>query len=249
MHKHTVPSDRRLPGGITILFEDADLIVIDKPSGVLSVPTPREYEVSALEILEDFIRKGQAKSRKQLYPVHRLDKFTSGVLIYAKSEAMREKMHIDWAGLTHKTYLAVVQGRLSKPSGKVTSYLAETAELVVYSTTDSTRGKLAETEWHVLRETPKLTLLEINPLTGRKNQIRVHMTELGHPIVGDRKYGGGGEGNERLALHAWKIEFHHPRDNRPMKLTSSIPPAIRCLVGLSAQQAQDLVGQKQEGNQ
>jgi RluA family pseudouridine synthase len=247
MHRHTVPGDRRLPGGITILFDDADLIVIDKPSGVLSVPTPREYEISALEILEGFIRKGQVKSRKQLYPVHRLDKFTSGVLIYAKSEAMRERMHVDWTGLTHKTYLAVVQGRMGEASGKVTSYLAETPELVVYSTTDSTRGKLAETEWRVLRETLKLSLLEINPLTGRKNQIRVHMADLGHPIVGDRKYGGGGKGNERLALHAWKISFHHPRDNRCMELTSSIPPAIRCLVGLSAQDAQALAEQNGEG--
>jgi RluA family pseudouridine synthase len=238
MHKHSVPSDRLLPGGITILFDDTDLIVIDKPSGVLSVPTPRESGISALEVLVNFIRKGQARSRKELYAVHRLDKFTSGVLIFAKSEAMRERMHVDWTGLTHKTYLAVVHGHMNEPSGKATSYLAENEQMIVYSTPDTTKGKLAVTEWRVLRETRKFSLLEVNLRTGRKNQIRVHMADMGHPIVGDRKYGGGGKGSERLALHAWKIAFQHPRNGRPMELTSPIPAQIGSLVNWSTQELQ-----------
>jgi RluA family pseudouridine synthase len=235
MHKHTVPGDRHLPCGITILFEDADLIVIDKPSGILSVPSSRESGVSALEVLENFIRKGQARSRKELFAVHRLDKFTSGVLIFAKSLAMRERMHDDWAGLTHKTYLAVVRGHMKELSGRVTSYLAETEQLVVYSTSDASIGKLAVTDWRVLREVPGFSLLEIGLQTGRKNQIRVHMADLGHPIVGDRKYGGGGQGRERLALHAWKIAFRHPRDGRPMEFTSSVPADIGRLVNSGSQ--------------
>lgn len=228
--RHSAPGDRHLFGGITILLEDADLIVIDKPSGLLSVPTPMDPGVSALDILENYIRKGQIKSRKELYPVHRLDKFTSGVLIFAKTEVMREKMHLDWSNETHKTYVAVVRGRMNGPSGRIESYLAEDRQLLVHSVDDPSKGKLAVTEWHVVRESTKYTLLEINPLTGRKNQIRVHLADAGHPIVGDRKYGGGGKGRERLALHAWKINFRHPRDGRVMEFMSPIPPVIASLV-------------------
>jgi tRNA pseudouridine32 synthase/23S rRNA pseudouridine746 synthase/23S rRNA pseudouridine1911/1915/1917 synthase len=233
-HRHSAPGDRHLYGGITILFEDADLIVIDKPSGLLSVPSPLDPGISALDILENYIRKGQIKSRKELYPVHRLDKFTSGVLIFAKSLTMREKMHLDWSNETHKTYVAVVRGRMEKPSGRIESYLAENRQLLVFSTDDPSKGKLAVTEWHVVSESPKYTLLEINPLTGRKNQIRVHLADVGHPIVGDRKYGGGGKGRERLALHAWKISFHHPRDGRVMEFAAPIPPDISRRVHSSA---------------
>ena len=236
MRRHSIPGDKHLPGGISILFEDADLLVVDKPAGMLSVPTPRESGISALVVLEDYIRKGQAKSRKELYAVNRLDKFTSGVLLFAKSEMMRERMHVDWAEATHKTYVAVVKGHMKEPSGRVTSYLAEDAKLVVHSTTDTTRGKLAITEWRVLRETHMFSLLEINLLTGRKNQIRVHMTDIGHPIVGDRKYDGSDNGGARLALHAWKISFRHPRNSQPMELISPIPPEIGRLVGLGAEE-------------
>jgi len=230
MRGHSHPGDRRLAGGIAVIFDDADLIVVDKPSGMLSVPTPRESGISALEILEDFIRKGQAKSRKKLFPVNRLDKFTSGILIFAKTMEMREKMHVDWAGQTLKTYVAVVNGRMRELSGRVESNLIEEPSMMVRSTGDPTWGKPAVTEWNVLRAGERRSLLEIHPLTGRKNQIRVQMADIGHPIVGDRKYGGG-DGNGRLALHAWKIALPHPRDNRPMEFESPIPAEITRLTG------------------
>ncbi len=226
MQRHNTSGNRRLPGGVTILFEDADLLVIDKPSGLLSVPTPLERDASALEILERYIRKGQAKSRKTLFPVHRLDKFTSGVLVFAKSLTMREKLHEDWSGNTRKTYLALVRGRMGQPAGRIESLLAEDAQLNVCSTKDARIGKETVTDWRVLKEEGAFTLLEVFPLTGRKNQIRVHLAEAGHPIVGDRKYGGGGTGRERLALHAWKIAFPHPRDGHPLRFTSPIPKAV-----------------------
>ena len=230
MRRHSVPGDRHLPGGITILFEDADLIVIDKPSGLLSVPTSQDPSVSALEILENYVRKGQVKSRKELHPVNRLDRFTSGVLLFAKSLQMREKMHETWAESTQKCYLAVVHGRMEAPSGRVASNLAEDGNLMVYSTKNPDEGKLAVTEWTLLGQSPRYALLEVHPLTGRKNQIRVHMADLGHPIAGDRKYGGGGSGRDRLCLHAWKIAFRHPRGGAEMEFTSPIPPEFARLV-------------------
>jgi tRNA pseudouridine32 synthase/23S rRNA pseudouridine746 synthase/23S rRNA pseudouridine1911/1915/1917 synthase len=242
MQRHNTPGNRHLPGAVAILFEDADLLVIDKPSGLLSVPTPLERETSALEILERYIRKGQAKSRKMLHPVHRLDKFTSGVLVFAKSLEMREKLHEDWSANTRKTYLALVRGRMEKPAGRIKTFLAEDAQMNVRSTSDASAGKEAVTDWRVLKEEGAFTLLEIFPLTGRKNQIRVHLAEAGHPIVGDRKYGGGGTGKERLALHAWKIAFPHPRDGSPLHFTSPVPKAVAGAVRFR----EELPGEKSE---
>ena len=224
MRKHPVPGDRRLPHGLKILYEDPDLFVVDKPSGLLSVRVAMNRSLTAHEILEDYVRKGQARSRKRLFVVHRLDKLTSGVLIFAKTEQAKDRLQADWNESTAKTYLAIVHGHLPEPSGTVSSYLAENAQLIVYSTRDPAKGKLSHTAWRVLREDKATSLLEISLLTGRKNQIRVHMTDLGHPVVGDPKYGGRGKDRNRLALHAWKIAFRHPRDGRPMQCTSPPPP-------------------------
>jgi RluA family pseudouridine synthase len=234
MPKHPSPGDKHLPHGLTILYDDRDLLVVDKPSGLLSVRTPLDPSPTAHQILEDFVRKGQAKSLKRLFVVHRLDKYTSGVLIFAKSEEAKERLQAKWNEETSKTYLAVVHGHMNDPSGTVSSYLIENAQQVVYSTKDKAKGKLSHTAWRVLRETPNVSLLEVNLLTGRKNQIRVHMADLGHPVMGDRKYGGrecSVKGHNRLALHAWKIAFRHPHDGRPMEFTSDVPILFARLFG------------------
>jgi tRNA pseudouridine32 synthase/23S rRNA pseudouridine746 synthase/23S rRNA pseudouridine1911/1915/1917 synthase len=224
MRKHPVPGDRLLPHGLKIIHEDPDLLVVDKPSGLLSVRADLKRAPTAHEILEDYIRKGQARSRKRLFVVHRIDRLTSGVMIFAKTEQARDRLQADWGEATAKTYLAVVHGHLPEPSGTVSSYLVENAQMTVYSTDDPDKGKLSHTAWRVLREDKDASLLEVSLLTGRKNQIRVHMADLGHPVVGDPKYGERGKDGNRLALHAWKLAFRHPRDARPMQFTAPPPP-------------------------
>jgi tRNA pseudouridine32 synthase/23S rRNA pseudouridine746 synthase/23S rRNA pseudouridine1911/1915/1917 synthase len=213
---------RHLPRGLQILYEDDDIIVVDKPAGLLTVGTNTDKTKTVQYILTDYVRKGCAKSRSRIFVVHRLDQWTSGVLVFAKSEEIKMRLQEQWKE-TQKKYLAVVHGRLEQKEGIITSYLAENKVFVVYSTTDSTKGKLARTAYKVIKEEGGLSLLEINLLTGRKNQIRVHLADKGHPIVGDRKYGKTDDGFKRLGLHSKSISFKHPTSGRQMTIESKVP--------------------------
>ena len=232
------PGRRHLPKGLEILYEDDDLLVIDKSAGLLTVGTATDKTRTAQYILTDYVRKGCAKSRNRVFVVHRLDQWTSGVLIFAKSEEIKNCLQDNWKN-TEKTYLAVVHGRLKEKQGVITSYLAENSAYTVYSTTDTSKGRLSHTEYKVIKETENFSLVEINLLTGRKNQIRVHLSDKGHPIVGDRKYGlsralssglsraqSNGRKNDdhkRLALHAKSISFTHPVTGEQMNFTTKTP--------------------------
>jgi len=223
-------STRFLPQGLKILYEDLEILVVDKPAGLLTVATKTEKLHTAHFALTDYIRKGSARSRKELHVVHRLDRQTSGVLVFAKTETAKLNLQGGWKD-TEKTYLAVVHGRLAKPSGTLTSYLTENkTRQFVYATTDTARGKLSRTRYAVLRETKRFTLLEVHPLTGRKNQIRVHLADLGHPVVGDRKYGKG-ERCERMALHARAIAFNHPFSGKRLVCEAAVPEYFDRLIG------------------
>jgi len=221
--------NRHLPRNLEIIYEDDDIIVIDKPAGLLTVKTASEKTKTAQYILTDYVRKGNYKSRKQIYTVHRLDQWTSGVLIFAKSEDVKEKLQAQW-DKTEKRYLAVVHGRLKEKEGVISSYLAENKMFVVYSTNDKTKGKLSHTAYKVIKESDALSLLEINLLTGRKNQIRVHMSDQGHPIAGDRKYGKEDDGFKRLALHAKSISFLHPSTGKQMMFETKAPTYLKELM-------------------
>lgn len=229
MSKQKQQHYRHLPRGLEILYEDDDIIVVDKPAGLLTVKTETDKTRTVKYILTDYIRKGNYKSRKQIYVVHRLDQWTSGVLIFAKSEELKMRLQDQWEN-TEKKYLAVVHGNLKEKQGVISSYLAENKMFVVYSTKDETKGKLSHTEYKVIKETGSLSLLEINLLTGRKNQIRVHMADKGHPIVGDRKYGKKDDGFKRLALHAKSISFKHPVSGNQMVFESKVPAYFRELM-------------------
>jgi tRNA pseudouridine32 synthase/23S rRNA pseudouridine746 synthase/23S rRNA pseudouridine1911/1915/1917 synthase len=181
-------------------------------------------------VLTDYVRKGCLKSRNRIFIVHRLDQWTSGVLVFAKSEEVKLRLQEQWKE-TQKKYLAIVHGRLDQKEGIISSYLAENRAFVVYSTTDATKGKLAHTAYKVLKETGQFSLLEVELLTGRKNQIRVHLADKGHPIVGDRKYGKGDDGYKRLALHSKSISFKHPTGGRQMTFESKVPDYFRRLLG------------------
>jgi 23S rRNA pseudouridine1911/1915/1917 synthase len=230
MRKPSASNVKFLPKGLAILYEDKDILVVDKPAGLLAVATEREKTRTAHSILTDYIRKGCGRSRKQLFVVHRLDRDTSGTLIFAKSEEAKLRLQDRWKE-TEKKYLAVVHGRCEKSSGMITSYLAEDKQYNVYATPDSTKGKLSQTGYTVLRMTKRYSLLELILHTGRKNQIRVHLASIGHPIVGDTKYGKEDDKQPRMALHARSIAFKHPFSGKELSFMSVVPPFFSTLVG------------------
>jgi len=223
------PSSRHRPKGLDILYEDSDILVIDKSAGLLTIGTAKEKVRTAHYILTDYVRKGNAKSRKQVFIVHRLDKDTSGILIFAKTIEAQMSLQKHWKN-TEKRYIAVVHGILSLKEDTITSYLAENSAYIVYSTSDSKVGKLAQTYYKVIKETKMFSLLEINLITGRKNQIRVHLADIGHPVVGDRKYGNKDKKHKRLALHAKSISFKHPYSGKKLNFETEVPTHIEKLV-------------------
>ena len=225
----TRPTTKRQPGGMTILHEDLDLLVVVKPAGLLTVGTDRDKSRTAHCLLNDYVRKGNPKARNRVYVVHRLDQDTSGILLFAKSEQAKTFLQEHWDA-TDKHYLAIVHGQLTAREGMISSYLAENAAHNVYSTPDAGKGKLSHTAYKVLQESQGLSLLDIHLLTGRKHQIRVHFAEHGHPVAGDRKYGGRDAVCKRLALHASSIAFVHPFNGRTMTFDTGCP---RILPGCS----------------
>ena len=196
-----------------VLHEDRDLIVIDKPAGLLSTHThlpgraARAAQPTAENFLNSYVRKGQAKSRRRVWLVHRLDRETSGVMLFAKDPRVAEAFRENWGRLTEKTYLARVEGELQEASGVFESNLVEDAD--GYKVRSAPKGKFARTVWKRLSAERGTTLVEVKLKTGRKNQIRVHFSEAGHPVVGDVKYGG--RKARRMYLHSLRLEYRHPR--------------------------------------
>lgn len=215
---------RRRPGGLTILFEDRELLVIDKPAGLLTMATETVRERTAYWMATDYVRKGFTGSRHRVFIVHRLDRDTSGVLVFAKTLEAKNYLQDHWDEV-EKTYLAVAHGLFAEPEGTISSYLTENRAQVVYSTPDPALGKLSHTAYRVLREGNGLSLLEIRLLTGRKNQIRVHLADRGHPVLGDGKYGRPDDGCKRLALHARTLVLRHPSTGQC--LTFETPAPVR----------------------
>jgi len=209
-----------VPEGIKILYEDRGIIIIDKSSGLLSVKARYEKEKTAHQLLINYVRKGNPKARINLFVVHRLDRETSGVMVFTKSYELREKFAAQWKDVKKK-YLAVVHGNLAKKSGIIESYLAEKDDYMMSSVKTPEEGKLARTRYRVIKESKDYSLLEIDLLTGKKNQIRVHLSERGHPILGDLKYNKNPQG--RLALHALSIKFKHPFNKEEMVFETKIP--------------------------
>jgi len=228
--RHTHPSSRFLPGGLVFLHEDRDIIVVDKPAGLLTISTDRETSRTAYFILTDYVRKGVAKSRNRIFIVHRLDRETSGILIFAKNEEAKFRLQSQWQD-TKKQYLAVVHGRCEKRAETITSYLAENQAHGVYTTADARKGKLSHTAYKVLKETRDYSLLEVDLLTGRKHQIRVHLAGIGHPVVGDERYGKEHKRQQRLALHARSISFKHPFTGEQLSFETKIPAFFNTLIG------------------
>ena len=217
---------RRAPNrlrGLRILHEDAEIIVVEKPAGLLAQATRRGDDPSVESVLTDYVRKGQWKSSRHVYLVHRLDRETSGVMMVAKDEATQEWFRSHWNEVTTKVYLAKVEGSFETESGAFESYLREDENYFVKSVKNEKYGKFARTEWRTVKSFEDgFTLVEATLKSGRKNQIRVHFSEAGHPLAGDSKYGRAPR-NSMLCLHAWKLSFVHPKTKETLSFEAPPP--------------------------
>jgi len=223
------PPKRYQPRGLEILYEDRDILVADKVSGLLTVSTQKVRDNTAYNLLNQYVRKGNPKSRHRIFIVHRLDRDASGVIVFAKNENAQRFLQEGWQGF-QKTYFVLVHGRLPEKEGLITSYLAENRAHKMYSVANSQKGKLSKTGYKVLRESTKYSLLEVNLLTGRKNQIRVHLAEKGYPVVGDKKYGVNEKGIKRLTLHSAFIRMIHPHSKETLTFKTKVPAYFKSLM-------------------
>ncbi len=210
---------------LRVVYEDADLIVVEKKPGLLTV-TARQgsNETTVFSILKHYVR--QVNPRAGIYTVHRLDRETSGLLVFAKSKELQEYMRTYWHDLvTKRTYVALAEGVLDKQDGTITTWLTEDNKTtMVYSAPFDNGGKKAVTHYHVVKNNEHYSLLELNLETGRTNQIRVHLASIGHPVVGDRKYGSGQQPPiDRLGLHARILEFINPVTEQTLHFETPVP--------------------------
>ena len=208
-----------------ILYEDEHIVVIDKPAGLLTVATEKEKNKTAYRMVGDYL-KGKGC---RVFIIHRLDKDTSGVLMFAKSEAAKRAYQDNWEKLVRqRTYLALVEGVPKEEEGTVHSYLKETDTHLVYSVEfPGGNAKEAITHYRLLARKGELSLLEVELETGRKNQIRVHMKDLGHPVTGDKKYGAQINAIGRLGLHAHIVRVQNPFTKKEMTFTAPAPKGFR----------------------
>lgn len=216
---------------LKIVYEDDDIIVVNKGYGLLSMGTDKIKEGTAYSILRDYLK--WKDPRNKLFIVHRLDRDTSGLMVFAKSEEAKNRLQHNWNNMViSRKYLAVVEGKPEPEEGVVRSYLAENSRFEVYSTDKPEEGQLAITRYKTLRSRNGYSLIEVSLDTGRKNQIRVHMKDLGHPIAGDRRYGAKSSPIHRMALHAQTLRFVHPMTRKDMNFSTPVPASFAKMVGM-----------------
>jgi len=211
--------------GVQILFEDDNIIVANKDAGILSVSTGGRNEDTAYNKLKDHIKANNPANK--IFIVHRLDRNTSGIMMFAKTAEAQQLLQSDWKKyILSRKYTVLVEGKVENDKGTITSWLKENAAFVVYSSKTDNGGKKAITNYEVIKKTNNFTLLEASLETGRKNQIRVHMQDIKHPIVGDKKYSASGNPIKRLGLHARVLEFIHPITGKEYKFETKIPASF-----------------------
>ncbi|MCM1139637.1 MAG: RluA family pseudouridine synthase [Duncaniella sp.] len=216
---------------VKLVYEDDDIIVINKGYGLLSMGTDKIKEGTAYSIIRDYLK--WKDPRNKLFIVHRLDRDTSGLMVFAKSIEAKERLQHNWNNMViSRKYLAVVEGTPDPTEGEVKSYLAENSKFEVYSTNNPEEGQLAVTRYKTLRSRNGYSLMEVSLDTGRKNQIRVHMKDLGHPIIGDKRYGAKSSPIHRMALHAQTLRFVHPITRKDMNFSTPVPTAFAKLVAI-----------------
>lgn len=223
-----IPEERKYPG-IKIIHEDDDIIIIEKEAGMLSIATDREKTKTAYSLLSSHV-KSQSPDNK-IFVIHRLDRETSGLMMFAKNEMVKRQLQSNWdETISERTYLALVEGVPVKPEGTITSFLRESKALIVYSSQNPKDGQKAITHYQTMKSGNAYSMLKVNLETGKKNQIRVHMMDIGYPVAGDKKYGAKTNPIGRLGLHAWVLAFSHPITKESMRFETSIPGKFLNLV-------------------
>ncbi len=218
-----------LAGGMRVFFEDATLIVIDKPSGLLSIASEAEDEKTAYFQLTDYVRHSRPNSKERVWIVHRLDRETSGLMVFAKTPEAKDTLQGAWDQF-EKRYEAVVEGRLRVPQGTFESDLDETNPFRVHSAPASETTRHAVTHYREMARRPGRSLVELTLETGRRHQIRVHLADAGCPVVGDKKYGARTDPAKRLGLHSCSLRFTHPGTGETLQFTSPLPVGLARLV-------------------
>ena len=213
--------------GLTIVHLDDAVVVVEKPAGLLSMGSEREKEKTAYRILNTHLKALMKTPAQQVFIVHRLDRETSGLMMFARTESAQAALQRDWKGVI-KRYLAVVEGLPADAQGTLKDRLVEGKSLMVHRVEEG--GELAITHYRVLGAKGARSLLELTLETGRRNQIRVQLAALGHPVAGDRKYGAKTDPARRLALHACELKFRHPVSGAPMEFHSALPARLKALI-------------------
>lgn len=214
---------------LKLVYEDAYLIVVEKKEGLLSVSTDRQKERTAQHILNEYVKRTHRNNR--VFVVHRLDRETSGLMMYAKDEITQHTLRDNWQEIvTDRRYVAIAQGEMEKDFGTVESWLTDRKLYVSSSPVDDGVGRHAVTHYRTIKRANGYSMVELNLETGRKNQIRVHLSDLGHPVVGDERYGSDCNPLGRLALHAFKLCFYHPVTGEPMEFETPYPSTFRALM-------------------
>ena len=226
--RETKLKNKKYKKDINIIYEDEDIIVLNKPAGILTIGTSKEKEFTLYHFVSVYL-KTKNKNNKT-FIIHRLDKETSGIVVFAKNQKTKNIFQNNWErNILKRCYYAVVEGKLSNKEGTIKSYLKENSEYMVYST-NSKEGKFSITNYKVLKENNKYSLIDLDIKTGRKNQIRVHLKENGNVIVGDKKYGSKINPINRMALHAYKLELIDPRTNKKISFRTNMPTSFNKLI-------------------
>jgi len=212
---------------VKIVYEDRWLIVIEKQPGILSMAGGHST-LNVKTVLDDYFKKSRQKCTAHV--VHRLDRDTSGLMVYAKDMETEQILEHNWHQIVYdRRYVAVLSGEMEQDEGTIENWLKDNKAYITYSSPVDNGGKLAITHFHVLDRTTDHSLVEFKLETGRKNQIRVHAADMGHPVCGDVKYGNGDDPLHRLCLHAWLLCFEHPWTHQPMEFETTIPATFKHL--------------------
>lgn len=213
---------------VKVLYEDKWMVVIEKESGLLSVANETAREKNAFHIVQDYVRHDDPDAR--LFVCHRLDQYTSGILVFAKDEQLMQELRANWDFyVKERKYICVTENVPSCAEDTIQSLLMEDEHMRVHSTNDSVNGRLAVTHYRVLQSRGRYALVDVEIFTGKKNQIRVHMSEMGCPIAGDIKYGAQTNPARRLMLHNYRLSFIHPVSGEMMRFSLATPPVFRKL--------------------
>lgn len=212
---------------VNIVYEDRYLVVVEKKIGILSMAAGHS-SLNVKSVLDDYFQRTRQKCRAHV--VHRLDRDTSGLMIYAKDIETEQILEHNWHDIVYdRRYVAVLSGEMEQDNGTIANWLKDNKAYVTFSSPVDNGGKYAVTNFCTLQRSTECSLVEFRLETGRKNQIRVHAADMGHPVCGDVKYGNGHDPLHRLCLHAYMLCFHHPVDGRPMEFSTPIPPHFKSL--------------------